>query len=209
MSIPYQMTYSGPLVVNTKLSEEDYQSIYNLQRDNSVSIKIPDNLLPNRPYDAFRLSPSERECIGTLLVPYLNAYVELLLTEWTDDPHNIIDSGSPVNYNVDSMWLLYQQKGQYLPLHQHKGDISFAVYLDTMENTSTELSFMFNLPTKICGGHNTTADKLRDTQQPRTLATFRPSNGDMFIFPSYLYHRVGPNETDKERVVLAGNVSFT
>ena len=209
MSIPYQITYSGPLVVNTKLSQEDYQSVYNLQHDNSVSIKIPDNLLPNRPYDAFRLSTSERECIGTLLVPYLNAYVELLLTEWTDDPYNIIESGSPVRYNVDSMWLLYQQQGQYLPLHQHKGDISFAVYLDTMEDTSTELSFMFNMPTKKYGGQNTTSDKLRDTLQPRTLATFRPSNGEMFIFPSYLYHRVGPNETDKERVVLAGNVSFT
>ena len=209
MSIPYQMVYSGPLLIMSKLSEEAHNYIDDFRRNNIQSIKTPGNLLPDRPYDAFRLSPSECESIGTLLKPYFNAYVEVLLTEWTDDKYGVIDATDPVNYGIDSMWLLYQQQGQHLPLHQHKGDISFAIYLDTKDGDSSEVSFMFHLPTRGCEPLTTAEEKLRETLQPRSLATFRPSNGDMLIFPSYLHHRVGPNETDKERVVLSGNISFS
>ena len=42
--------------------------------------------------------------------------------------------------------------------------------------------------------------------------TFVPpeqNNGDLFVFPSWVFHEVKPNESGEERFVVAGNITIT
>ena len=42
-----------------------------------------------------------------------------------------------------------------------------------------------------------------------TLVPDEQNNGDIICFPSWIWHEVVPNETDKQRLVVAGNIRFT
>ena len=42
-----------------------------------------------------------------------------------------------------------------------------------------------------------------------TLVPDEQKRGDIICFPSWVWHEVLPNETDKRRIVVAGNISVT
>ena len=50
--------------------------------------------------------------------------------------------------------------------------------------------------------------RILKAQAFRPKIKFRPSNGELIIFPSYLVHWVYPNETLEERVTIAFNATF-
>jgi len=42
-----------------------------------------------------------------------------------------------------------------------------------------------------------------------TLVPDEQNNGDIICFPSWVWHEVLPNKTDKRRVVISGNIKVT
>jgi hypothetical protein len=43
---------------------------------------------------------------------------------------------------------------------------------------------------------------------PEVKQVFEPELGDLIIFPSYIKHFVPKSESENERIVVAGNISF-
>ncbi|SVC07402.1 uncharacterized protein METZ01_LOCUS260256, partial [marine metagenome] len=41
-----------------------------------------------------------------------------------------------------------------------------------------------------------------------SVMTYVPNNGDLVLFPGWVPHDVGPNNSDKQRINIAFNISF-
>lgn len=106
-----------------------------------------------------------------------------------------------LEWGMDSLWINYMKQNDFNPLHDHKGNVSFIVYLNNVDELKTEKE-RFNMtnngpiPGSIMFCHN-------DERK-----YFFPSKGDMFIFPSNTLHLVVPYKTDIERISVSGNIMF-
>jgi hypothetical protein len=132
--------------------------------------------------------------------PYVNLYLDGL-------SHHVEQRVSPMWY-VDSLWINYQKQYDSNPLHNHRGNLSFVLYLNVPEELSTEkqrYNMIGNGPIPgsimfVYGESNMFGDSRK---------FFLPQRGDLFVFPSYLMHTVTPFKTPNiERVSVAGNIIF-
>ncbi len=113
--------------------------------------------------------------------------------------------------NIGSMWSIVNPPGASNRAHVHPGCIWSGVYYVQAPNNSGRLEFIDprtqNLmsPVKYVPG----------TRRPRdcwTKVRFKPVAGRMLIFPSWLYHAVGPNNSkeagkDADRIIVSFNLS--
>ena len=114
-------------------------------------------------------------------------------------------------FDVNSIWVNYQQKNEYNPIHNHVGDLSFVLwmkipfkYLDECKvknvvnsnnshNAST-FEFIYN---DILGKINT-----------YSFPVDQGWEGRIILFPSLLFHAVYPFQTsDGYRISISGNLT--
>lgn len=110
-------------------------------------------------------------------------------------------------YHLSSMWVNYQNKNEFNPLHHHDGVYSFVVWMkiptefeDQNKTKSTKpcvSSFEF-LFSDILGNHNVFQYDLGSGYE-----------GTMLFFPAKLKHQVYPfYDTDQTRISISGNIDF-
>ena len=111
---------------------------------------------------------------------------------------------------INSAWIVSQFENEYNPVHSHSGcNISAVLYLKTPEvkgrrgvhknkmDTDSDISFLYN------------ASSSRDMDVlDRGHLNFAPSEGMLYIFPSYLLHTVYPFVGGEERRSLAFNAVY-
>ena len=113
---------------------------------------------------------------------------------------------SPDDFNLKLFaWMNANPVGGYNAPHTHPGAHWSGVYYvaqpDIEEGSSGMIEFL---------------DPRSDMQHWKILGasafqqklTFRPSVGDLIVFPSYLMHWVHPNQSREERVSIAFNATF-
>lgn len=137
------------------------------------------------------------------------------------DPNSPDYKGDP-NFNyrpiLSSCWVNWQKKGEYNPMHNHSGDISFVFYLDVPAELYKEKSksnggppgsiqFTHSLDTSYWPEFSTEFERTKKTLlEPNIAFRYMPYAGQLFMFPSYLHHEVVMFESDVERVSVAGNI---
>jgi uncharacterized protein (TIGR02466 family) len=104
---------------------------------------------------------------------------------------------------LDHAWASINKKGDFNEFHSHSNcDLSGTYYLQSMPSLGSL--------------------RFRDPREPVLLRTplltkpnlfskeviFPPTQGMMYIFPSWLVHQVDPNPVDFERISLSFNISF-
>ena len=114
--------------------------------------------------------------------------------------------------NLDSMWVNYQNKHEFNPLHKHSGVFSFVIWLKipyeyeeqsklpfldgTLEKRPGNFEFQFLDGYGNIGNYQYNLGK--------------ECEGRMLFFPSKLMHLVHPFfETDETRISISGNLKFT
>ena len=113
--------------------------------------------------------------------------------------------------NIPSLWINYQRGFEYIPPHNHDGDLSFIIYLqvpDEIKKENEELRRIQNtIGLQSFPGHISFD---YGVQLPFSKNCFRhfPVVGDLFIFPSWLDHHVYSFKADAERISVSGNVEF-
>lgn len=114
----------------------------------------------------------------------------------------------PFEYmELSEMWINYMKKGEWNPRHNHTGQVSLVIFLKVPEEIAAE---------------NTTEESVKKSNSPTSgklqfsygehmklsSSTFNvtPKEGDVYLFPSALYHQVYPFISNTERVSVSLNI---
>lgn len=125
------------------------------------------------------------------------------------DPTFDVEKGKRYRFELDTLWVNFQEKHEFNPVHRHSGIYSFVIWIEIPyflnfeqavgpgKNANTNRAGMFEfLYTDILGnvsGESIPADKTYE--------------GDIVMFPARLHHMVHPfYSTDKCRISVAGNL---
>lgn len=109
------------------------------------------------------------------------------------------------NYNgivLSSAWVNRQKPNEANPQHCHSGDISFSTYVSIPDELKKEQS---EYAGNSIGPGGVVFKYGESNKFNAHVASFTPEEGDIFMFPSYLYHWVIPFKSDCTRISVAGN----
>ena len=116
----------------------------------------------------------------------------------------LADEPPAADVNIDVFWIVSQQAGTPSPVHFHSCDISGVLYLKTpqLDREDEELQ-----KTYISGRQAGYINFLIGGKQrfAKSLISFRPRTGDIYIFPGWLLHGAEPFQGKGERRSLAFN----
>ena len=116
----------------------------------------------------------------------------------------ILRNGGEVE--LANMWLNINKKGDYNSTHNHpRSHLSGVLWIKTPNHSG---HFEMQSPHAFECGHEIGA--YNDTFQEKTGSYdyyyLLPTEGNIVIFPSYLNHKVKPNESDEDRISVAFNL---
>ena len=108
---------------------------------------------------------------------------------------------SEIEYEVNNIWINFQSKNEYNPIHFHDGHISGVGYLKipkfiskNKKNTKTDGSIDFINGSKML--------------MSECIFNHQPKVGDMILFPHYLMHTAYPFKTKGERRSFSFNLEI-
>lgn len=116
-----------------------------------------------------------------------------------------VDDRQLARVRYESFWMVRHFPGTFSPVHFHTGDVSGVMYLKVpahIANEAAEATQSYlnarraGYITFLIGGKQPLA---------RSLVSFRPEVGDLYLFPSWLLHAVEPFEGEGERRSLSFN----
>jgi len=132
-----------------------------------------------------------------------------IYTERYRYPDSIQVNSSLSKYKLQSLWVNFQKKHEFNPVHSHSGVFSFVIWVKipydleeelrtTGSNSVKNVTSMFQFHYKTIYGDNSMELNLR-----------KESEGMIVIFPSALRHTVYPFYTsDDYRISISGNIHF-
>ena len=119
---------------------------------------------------------------------------------------------SEIEYEVNDIWINFQSKNEYNPIHNHSGHLSFVIWM--------EIPFKYSDECNVKNVVNSNASQAASafqfsyTNALGDISTFhfpveKGWEGRMLMFPSKLYHSVNPFQTsDGYRISISGNLSI-
>ena len=106
---------------------------------------------------------------------------------------------------IPSMWAIINKDGANNARHHHgNSDLSAAYYVSAKENCG-DIIFYDPRPAPIYFHPNAKSSNSLNCQ----VNAITPVEGLLVLFPSYLDHSVGANNSNEERVVISFNISLT
>ena len=114
---------------------------------------------------------------------------------------------------VHTMWVNFQKKGEFQPIHDHSGMFSFVIWMDIPYHWKDEAKLSFarsNSSGSTCGNFSFVTSDDTDRGVHDYIIHMSPEmNGYCCFFPSDLCHQVYPFYTsDKDRISISGNISY-
>ena len=97
-----------------------------------------------------------------------------------------------------SMWTNVNEPGSINELHTHKRETFACTYNVQTKGTG---NLVFRNPANILSDCNVKSPFIRDFE-------VEPQDGDLLVWPAWVPHLVKRNESDKQRINIAINVSF-
>ena len=106
---------------------------------------------------------------------------------------------------IETIWVVNQPQGSPSPVHFHSADVSGVFYLQVPKIDEREEQRNY-----ISGRKAGYLNVLSGGKQPlnKSLISFKPVVGDLYIFPGWLLHGVEPFAGDGERRSLAFNANI-
>ena len=107
-------------------------------------------------------------------------------------------------YNPHSFIDLINKKNSFNLRHNHQNCYFSAVYYVKKPKRSGDISFFDPVEAKTYRH----PEKEKSTIYSNQVVTLEPKEGDLLVFPSYLYHSVKPNLSDEDRIVISFNIDL-
>lgn len=207
----------GPFLYRTKITEDQRQRLLEQGKQMQIdySKTLAGRIKKEYGYTDEQIIQWEKE-----LLPVVNEYLSNLITHYhgkaPEDTSLLNDSV----IHLMGLWINFQEKGEYNPIHDHSGDISFVIYIDVPEQIEQEeythngqpngsISWEFGQRTWFYPRHFDQPGKIREMLQPITMITLLPRNCEIYLFPSYLRHNVAAFDSDGlQRISVSGNITL-
>lgn len=192
--------HKQPFYVQTKISSLDLGKIkekskFYLDHDNELS-KANKSLVGNIEKE-FNLD----ESFDNILSPYFCSLANRFLS--------ISNNGLKTDWELTSIWINFQKKYEFNPLHHHSGDYSFVLWIQIPYDLKKELAL------ENCMNSNSPENALFNFYFPNInreiisapIYVDKDFEGTMILFPSHLNHGVNPFYTsDDYRISISGNI---
>lgn len=113
-----------------------------------------------------------------------------------------------------NLWVNFQKKGEFQPIHNHSGLLSFVIWMDIPYHSKDEAKVPFtpSIKNRHPPGGNfcfTYSSGINRSVCEYTIEMSPNMNGYCCFFPSDLCHQVYPFYTsDKDRISISGNIVF-
>jgi len=154
------------------------------------------------------------------MVPSLQIknYIKKLSQEF-ENKSRYMSSNYPSNKTLkfNDLWVNFQKKHEYNPIHSHIGVYSFVIWYQIPYLVENEKKYSFKTKEKKCF-HGSfeflTPTLLSDNLAPKikacSLDIDKSKEGYITIFPSSLHHVVYPfYSSDDYRITIAGNIKIS
>jgi len=110
----------------------------------------------------------------------------------------------PNSVYLESLWINFQRKFDLNPIHNHRGIISFVVYLQVPEEIfEVQMTSNTQKAGEILFYYGESASPLSHSQY-----AVKPFDNLLLMFPASLNHTVYPFWIDAERISVSGNIDL-
>ena len=126
-----------------------------------------------------------------------------------DEDHSVLTENKP--YMLESMWVNFQKKHEFNPVHKHSGVYSFVIWMQIpyTHEEQAEVPIVKNSNNAFAGCFEFYYTDMMGRVGVESLVSDSSTEGTMLMFPSELKHGVNPfYETDKERITISGNIRY-
>ena len=178
------------------------------------------NYLAGRISHSYKLKDSHNLVVRNLLDLFYNSDNNPEMFEFINNEINrtykkmgVIKKGMTLAPHLDVMWVNFQKKGEFQPLHTHDSTFSFVIWMDIPYDCKDENKLHFarsNSPGSTCGNFSFAFPCEVSRSIVEHFIELSPKmNGYCCFFPSDLSHQVYPFYTsDKDRISISGNISY-
>ena len=148
---------------------------------------------------------------------------------WHSQNFDIVNQGPPINFlnkikdylkhiisnefgwkyvsnkqRIVAMWAIINKKNSFNVMHNHQNCYFSSAYYVKKPKNSGDITFFD--PKEAKTYRFPKIEKY--TEYSSEAVTIKPEEGDLLIFPSYLYHSVSENLSEDDRVVISFNVDI-
>ena len=111
---------------------------------------------------------------------------------------------NPNKIKISVMWSIINKKGSFNIQHNHPNAYLSASYYVKVPKNSGNIKFFDPRVQK-----NIRYPKIKNyTDISAPITEITPAEGDLLVFPSYLYHSVAENLSEDERIIISFNVDI-
>ena len=195
--------------IDTRLSEEEMNFL-------NEAISIEENKPDYSKALAGNIFKSE------LLVDKDNWFYETTLKKLTermfyrdlDEYHKYhVEKEEPLpKFELRSIWVNYMKQHDFNPIHNHRGDYSFVIFVKIPTHWEEQHAFPFSAHSiSPCASDFQFVWTQKDSEELifRNFSLSLEDEGRILFFPSTLQHQVYPfYGTEEERVTISGNIDF-
>ncbi len=200
-------------IVETQLSQEIVKNLWAVIEEAKQNQVDQKKVLAGHISSSLRIDQKSKyikNFINNVLPHITNKYIEVY--KGLPVRHLVSNEHAKIELNLDSLWVNFQNKHEFNPIHCHGGALSFVIWMK-IPTSSTEQN---NLPISKNSSSQGLASNFSFIYNDilGTLRTFvyqleKNISGYMVMFPSSLYHQVCPYyESDDTRITISGNIAL-
>ena len=185
----FQFKIKNHKELNKKLSEY----IYNLKKDDNKGIQRSN--VNGWHSKNFKI---EKDNVPYNFVKAIHGHIKEVIVDgfgWKYIPEKV---------GISEIWAIINQKNTFNKSHNHPGSYLSAAYYVKAPNDCGNIHFYD--PNEIKKFNSPAIEQL--TELSTSGFSIKPEEGNLLLFPSYLYHDVGKNNSDSDRIVISFNVSI-
>ena len=114
---------------------------------------------------------------------------------------------SKIEFYISRSWIIKHALNDFSQPHRHINSFFSGILYMNVDDDSGNLAFP-RYDINSIAPHNFEFDYKKHNQFNAPLASMTPKNGDLFFFPSHVYHQVTQNKSTIDRYVLVFDIFF-
>ncbi len=200
-------------IIETQLSEEIIKNLWVVIEDAKQNQVNHKKVLAGHISSSLRIDQDSK---------YLKAFLENVLPQITSKyieaykglpvRHLVSNQHPKIELDLDSLWVNFQNKHEFNPIHSHGGALSFVIWMKipTSSNEQNNLPISKNSSSKgLASNFSFIYNDILGTIRTFVYQMEKNISGYMVMFPSSLHHQVCPYyESDESRITISGNLAL-